>query len=120
MCMVVKADAYGHGAAEVAQFYESIGADFFAVSRAKECKELRDRGIKLPILNLGVTFEDEYDYMVENDLSMTIFDYDVACKLDDIARKKYKKARVHIKLDTGMSRLGYVVEDELDYVVGEI
>src|SRR3712207_9522826 len=52
MCMVVKADAYGHGAAEVAQFYESIGADFFAVSRAKECKELRDRGIKLPILNL--------------------------------------------------------------------
>lgn len=120
MCMVVKADAYGHGAVEIARFYESIGADFFAVSRAKEARELREYGIKLPILNLGVTFEDEYDFMVEEDLSMTIFDYGVACDLNDIAKRKSKKARVHIKLDTGMSRLGYIVEDNIDYVVGEI
>lgn len=120
MCMVIKADGYGHGAVELAKFYESIGADFFAVSRAKEAKELRDAGVKSPILNLGVTLEDEYEYMVEIDLSMTIFDYNVASKINEIAKSMGKVARLHIKLDTGMSRIGYVVEGRLDYVVGEI
>ena len=103
MCMVIKADGYGHGAVELAKFYESIGADFFAVSRAKEAKELRDAGVKSPILNLGVTLEDEYEYMVERDLSMTIFDYNVASKINEIAKSMGKVARLHIKLDTGMS-----------------
>lgn len=120
MCMVIKADGYGHGAVEIAKFYESLGADFFAVARGKEGKELRDAGIKLPIISMGVAFEDEYEMMVDNCVSMTIFDYGVACKIDSVAKKLNKTARVHIKLDTGMSRIGYVVDDNVDYIIDEI
>lgn len=112
MCMVIKANGYGHGALELAKFYDSLGADFYAVARAYEGIELRCGGIKTPILNLGVTADSELEDSVKQDISMTTFSIEFAKKANDIARIYGKKARLHIKLDTGMSRLGFVVKEE--------
>lgn len=121
MCMVLKADAYGHGSVELAKFYEMLGTDFFAVARSSEGVQLRRNGIKKPVLNLGVTDENDYMSSIENDISMTVFSYETARFLDDIAKSLNKKAKIHIKLDTGMSRLGYVVKDDtIDSIVSEI
>lgn len=121
MCMVIKANGYGHGSVTLAKFYEKLGADFFAVARSNEGFELRNNGIHLPILNLGYTTPDDYEESVLKEISMTIFSYDVAKKLNEVAKNLNKKARVHIKLDTGMSRLGFVVlEDNIDDIIGEI
>lgn len=112
MCMVIKANGYGHGALELAKFYDSLGADFYAVARAYEGIELRCGGIKTPILNLGVTADSELEDSVKQDISMTTFSIEFAKKANDIAKIYGKKARLHIKLDTGMSRLGFVVKEE--------
>lgn len=121
MCMVIKSNAYGHGAVELAKFYEELGADFLAVARTREAIELRQNGISLPILNLGYTNPNAIEESVSMDISMTVFEYEFVKKIDMIAAKQGKKAKVHIKLDTGMSRLGYVVLDDLvDDIYSEI
>lgn len=112
MCMVIKSNAYGHGSVELAKFYEEIGADFFAVARTLEAVELRMNGIKLPILNLGYANRASVEQSILQDISMTVYDYEYAKYLDEVGAKLGKKAKVHIKLDTGMSRLGYVVLDK--------
>lgn len=121
MCMVLKADAYGHGSVELGKFYEELGADFFAVARTSEGFQLRNNGIRLPILNLGVTDPDDYREAIRENISMTIFSYETAYFLDKIAKEENLSAKVHIKLDTGMSRLGFVVKDDnLDSIISEI
>lgn len=112
ICMVIKSNAYGHGAVQLARLYEELGADFVAVARTQEAVELRKHGIKLPILNLGYTDEFSYEVSVENDVSMTIYTVEMARDIDKIAASLGKKAKVHIKLDTGMSRLGFLVYDQ--------
>lgn len=111
MCMVIKSNGYGHGAVRIAKFYEEIGADFLAVARTQEGLELRENGISLPILNLGYTDDLEISEAIENKISMTVFNYDSAKKIDEVAKKIGKKAYIHVKLDTGMSRLGFLVYD---------
>ena len=112
MCMVIKSNGYGHGAVRIAKFYEEIGADFLAVARTQEGLELRDNGISLPILNLGYTDALEISEAIEGNISMTVFDYETAKKINEEAGKIGKKANIHIKLDTGMSRLGFLVYDK--------
>ena len=111
---VVKADAYGHGAVNVAKHLLKNGADRLAVADLDEAVELRRAGIDAPILILGASFDEDCEMLVKYDITPAVFLYDFAKKLSDAAKKLGKTAKVHIKIDTGMSRIGYVsgVDDE--------
>ncbi len=104
---VVKADAYGHGADVVAPILQANGADSFAVSNIEEAIELRDYGITKPILILGYTPCDNAPELIEYDISQCVYSLDYARKLSETAVKCGKKIKVHIKIDTGMARLGF-------------
>lgn len=111
LMVVIKADGYGHGAVPVAKFVDEI-ADAYGVAIAREGAQLRSVGINKPILVLGWTHERDNDILVENDITQTIFTYDMAKKLSDCAMSKGKVAKIHIKLDTGMSRIGFACDEE--------
>lgn len=106
---VIKADAYGHGAVAVAKtlLFEG-GADYFGVATYGEAEQLRRAGINTPILILGAVFDDEYAELVKDDITLTVFDFDTAKKLSDTAKKLGKTAKIHIKIDTGMARIGFL------------
>lgn len=121
LCMVIKANGYGHGAVEISKLYEKLGADFLAVARSSEGIELRKNNIKLPILNLGYTNPNDYENIINNNISATIFDVETAKSLNDIAEKLNKIANIHIKIDTGMSRLGFLaVENNYNSILEDI
>ena len=109
LCSVIKANAYGHGAVEFAQFLENGYTDWFAVSSVDEGLELRNAGIKKPVLVLGTTFECQYKEAIKNDITLTVYTYDSAKRLSEAAVLCNKTANVHIKLDTGMGRIGFSV-----------
>jgi len=111
VCAVVKANAYGHGSVQVAKILIEEGADYLAVASEGEAIELRQAGIKTPILCLGYVPEVVYEEAIANELDITIYSLEAAEKLSKEAVRLGKNARVHIKLDTGMSRLGFQVED---------
>lgn len=104
---IVKADAYGHGAAAVAAALESR-TDFFAVSTVPEGIELRESGIQKPILLLSYTSPQEYELLLQHDIRATVYTVDDAKKLSDCALRQGKRAVVHIALDTGMGRIGFL------------
>ena len=108
---VVKADAYGHGAVRVAKHLEKIGAGYLAISNIDEAEELRVNGIKLPILMLGFTPEDQAERIINIDMTQAVQNYDIAKAFSDAAVKLGKKMKVHVKLDTGMGRLGFQCDD---------
>ncbi len=108
---VVKADAYGHGAVVVARNIEDI-VDEFAVAVLEEGLELRQAGIKKPILILGHTDGRIAAKAIENNIQMTVFSLKTAKEYNEISEKLGKKAKLHIKLDTGMNRIGYQVTPE--------
>lgn len=105
MC-VVKADAYGHGSKRVALFLEDK-CDYFAVASLDEGLELRAAGIKKPILVLSYTSEIEFEELIKNDITATIYEPQGAKLLSDAAQKLGKTAKVHIAVDTGMGRIGF-------------
>lgn len=107
---VVKADAYGHGALRVSQLLESAGADYLAVSCLDEAMELRDGGITMPILILGHTPHEYTKTLIDNNITQTVTCLAKALEYSAGAEAMGKKLRIHIKLDTGMSRLGFLVE----------
>lgn len=117
---VIKADAYGHGIREVATALKDVGADYFGVATADEALELRKLGIDIDILTLGVIFEEDYHTMIENDICMTVVSRADAEKMSEIAVKLNKKARIHIKLDTGMGRIGFVAGYDDKKILKEI
>lgn len=104
---VVKADAYGHGAATVAPILQQNGADGFAVSNLDEALSLRAVNITKPILILGYTPVALAKELAENDIIQAVFSLEYAEKLSENAIKSGVNVTVHIKLDTGMSRLGF-------------
>ena len=105
---VVKTDAYGHGAVPLASFMEPCEKLWgFATATVDEAVELRQAGIKKPILILGYTFPECYTHIVKNEIRQTIFTLDMAKALSEEAVRQNKKAYIHIKLDTGMGRIGY-------------
>ncbi len=108
MVAVVKADAYGHGAVEVARTLETEPHVWgFAVATADEGEELRTAGIKKPILLLGTTFPDQCEQVVSADIRPTIYKRSMAEALSREAVRQHKILPVHIKIDTGMNRIGY-------------
>lgn len=104
---VVKANAYGHSVNIVAPALDEAGTDFFAVSNLEEAKELRALGINKPVLILGYTPPNCAKELCEFNLIQTVFSYDFAKKLSDNAKENGVTVCTHIKLDTGMARIGF-------------
>lgn len=114
---VIKANAYGHGAKVFAHELDRMGFDWFAVATVDEGIELRRDGIKQPILVLGYTCEAQYPDMVQWEITPTIYSLDMAKAFDAAAAKAGKVANIHIKIDTGMSRIGFLPgEESLDEI----
>ena len=109
---VVKADAYGHGAVAVSRALEANGADYLAVSCLDEALELRRAGVGLPILILGHTPVEYVPALLENHLTQTVTNRAKALEYDAAAAEQGEKLRIHIKLDTGMARLGFLCAGE--------
>ncbi len=105
---VVKADAYGHGAVQVSRRLEAAGADYLAVSCLDEAAELRGAGIGLPILILGHTPREYVRELIDLDLTQTVTCEAKAVEYSEECVKLGKTLRIHIKVDTGMSRLGFL------------
>lgn len=105
---IVKADAYGHGAAQVAKRLEKCGADYLAIACLDEALELRRNGVKMPILILGHTPPEYVNLLLENNLTQTVSCEAKAIEYSDAAKALGGTLKIHIKLDTGMSRLGYL------------
>ena len=110
ICCVIKADGYGHGATELANIYEKLGADYFAVSNIDEGIEIRNAGAKLPIVILGYTPADEAKRLSEYNISQAAFSYDYAKSLSQECVKANCTCKIHIKIDTGMSRIGFMCQ----------
>lgn len=107
LCCVVKANAYGHGAVYLSKLYEKLGADFFAVSNIEEAMQLRNNGIKAPILILGYTPTSCASILAENNISQSVFSYSYARELSKCAAAEGVSVKIHIKLDSGMGRIGF-------------
>lgn len=107
VCCVVKANAYGHGAVYLSKLYERLGADFFAVSNIEEAMQLRNNGISTPILILGYTPASCASILAENDISQTVFSYSYARELSESATREGVSVKIHIKIDSGMGRIGF-------------
>jgi len=116
---VVKADGYGLGMCEAAKTVIEAGADWLGVATVKEGVTLRRAGLDAPILVFCPVFEDEFESIVMERLTTTFFSLAACQKLSLIALRLSKTAKVHIKLDTGLNRLGYK-PDNMDAVVGEV
>ncbi len=109
---VVKADAYGHGAVKVAQRLEQCGADYLAVACLDEALVLRENGIKMPILILGHTPPEYTQTLVDNGITQAVSCLAKAKDFSLRAAELGKTLKVHIKVDTGMSRMGFLVAGE--------
>lgn len=107
VCAVIKADGYGHGAAEIAKTLLENGADRIAVATLGEAVQLRKAGYTVPIMVLGYTPEDQGQVVLEHNIIQTVYSYDQALAFSNIAKESNKDMVLHLKLDTGMSRLGF-------------
>ncbi|MDF2484324.1 MAG: alr2 [Herbinix sp.] len=113
LMVIIKADAYGHGAVPLAKAIGDSGKiDCYGVAIIEEAVELREAGVNKPILILGYTPREQYDLVVAYDVAQTIFQYEMAEALSIEAKRQGKIAKLHIKLDTGMTRIGYADTDE--------
>ncbi len=109
---IIKANAYGHGAIKVAEILGEEGVERFGVALLQEGIELRENGITKPILILGYTPEEDFADILNYDLATTLYTLRQAVQLDQRAREKGKTALVHIKVDTGMGRIGFLPTQE--------
>ena len=107
---VVKANAYGHGAVPVASYLENQ-VDYFATATIEEAVELRENGISAPILILGYVSPSQYSDLVEYDITQTIDSYAQALALEKEAARQNRKAKAHLAVDTGMTRIGFQVTE---------
>ena len=118
---VVKTDAYGHGAVPLAEVFEKLDYVWgYAVATLDEGIVLRKHGIKKPILVLGCVFPDQYDDMVRNEIRAAVYMEEMAGKIAEAAERAGKKAYIHIKVDTGMGRIGFPVTEESADIIDRI
>ena len=110
ICAVIKADAYGHGAVAVGRYLESA-VDYFAVATVDEAIELREAGIRLPVIILSYVSPSRYDEVVQYDVTQTVYTLETAVLLARAAEAQGRTAKVHVALDTGMSRIGFAVNE---------
>lgn len=113
---IVKADAYGHGAAVVSKVLADLGSDMLGVATVEEGIELRKSGIKAPVISLGGIQPEEAETAIENDLVSSLFSVSSAEALDNAARKRGVKAKYHLEIDTGMGRLGVGVGELSEFL----
>lgn len=116
---VIKADGYGHGAKEIGHYIKDK-VDYFGVAAIEEAVELREAGLTLPTLILGYTSPSLYSLNLKYDVDQTIYSYDTACKMSGEAVKSGKTAKVHIALDTGMTRIGISPDEKGLEIVKQI
>ena len=109
---VVKANGYGHGAVEVSKACLEAGADYLAVAMLSEAMVLREAGFTCPILILGWTPEEGYETAIQHDIAMALYNEQEAECLNQKALNLGKTAKVHLKLDTGMSRIGVQADEK--------
>lgn len=114
---VVKADSYGHGSVMVSRVLEELGAKYLAVSNLEEAIQLRNADIKLPILILGFTPAEFAEELSDYGITQAVNDVDYAKELNSRLEAAGKKLTVHIKADTGMSRMGFTTYGEFDHAV---
>lgn len=108
---VIKADAYGHGSCEIAHRIDDL-AYYYGVAAVDEAVELRNAGIKKPILVIGYTSPKDYERLIKYNITQTIYSRSDAKKLSELAVKNGTIAKIHIKVDTGMSRIGFPVSTD--------
>lgn len=117
---IIKADGYGHGFKEIASVLLENGVEAFGVATIDEALQIRNAGFTLPVLILGVVLDDEYKKAIANEISLCVANIETALEISEIAKKTGKNAKVHIKLDTGMGRIGFVCGDNDNDVTDEI
>lgn len=120
ICTVLKADGYSMGAAEMAKMYVKNGADMLAVAIISEALDLRKKIKGTDILTFGYTPEEYYEDAINNDIALTIYNYEHAVKLNEKAKKMRKFANIHIKVETGMNRLGFSPTEDNAEIVASI
>ncbi len=118
LMVVVKSDGYGHGDLETARAALASGASWLAVALPEEGVRLRRSGIAAPILVLGSLAAEQLEMCVTKDLVVTVYQWEQAQALSRIASRLQKTVRVHVKVDTGMGRLGIPVEQAVDFTAG--
>jgi alanine racemase len=106
MMAVVKANAYGHGMVRAARLYQALGADYIGVAVLEEGILLRESGIKIPILVMGGILGNQVPHFLKNDLTLAASSIERLKQIDGAARSMGRKAKVHLKIDTGMERIG--------------
>lgn len=110
MISVIKSDGYGHGALQIARFLEAKEYIWgYALAALDEAVVLKKGGIEKPLLVLGCIFPEQWEEMLEHEIRMTVYTEETARQVSELAVKAGKKAYIHIKLDTGMARLGFPV-----------
>ncbi len=117
---VVKANGYGHGALRISRQLLRLGAEYLGVAIFQEAVALREDGIKAPILVLGYVPDEQIESAISHNITMTVFSLETARKISEAACRLHKKARIHIKIDTGMGRLGFVCREETISEVADI
>lgn len=121
ICCTVKANAYGHGAVPMARLYESLGADYLAVSNIEEALQIREGGNQCPLMVLGYTPIRAAKILAEHHITQAVFSYEYGIQLADAAKEAGVQLKIHIKLDTGMGRIGFLFRkdgaDELNKVI---
>ena len=121
LCCIVKADAYGHGAVSMAKLYETLGAEYLAVSNIEEALQLRENGIKCPVLILGYTPIEAAKLLADHSITQCVFSYEYGKQLADAAKASGLRVKIHIKLDTGMGRIGFLARkdgvDEMEKII---
>lgn len=110
---VIKANGYGCDLVQSAQLCEAMDIDLLAVLSIDQALEIRKSGVKLPILLLGVTLESNFHLLLDYDIIQVAANYDYAKRLSDFALKNNSKIKVHIKVDTGLNRLGFKEYSEI-------
>src|SRR3989338_1118973 len=108
---VVKSNAYGHDLIQFAREMEKLGADFLGVDSMTEARALRREGISLPILVLGYTMPELLQEAAENDISLTVSNFHIVRYIELYGKKFSQPLRIHVKVDTGMHRQGFLAED---------
>lgn len=117
---IVKADAYGHGSIQIAKMLEDkCLCDCFAVATASEGKKLRDHGIQKDILILGYSDEEEMEIAVKNDIHLTVYSLSSLKLLACVSQRIGKYAKAHLKIETGMNRIGIAPDESLDLLLSE-
>ena len=116
---VIKADAYGHGFFEMAEILALNGADCFAVATVEEALQIRRAGFEQDILILGGVDESSLGDLIKNNITLTAYTYTFAKSVSDTALNINKTAKIHIKLDTGMSRIGFVTGEDNDEEIAD-